>query len=201
MILLTERMVAAMRRENLTEEELAIRMGMTPVQLMRYMTGYIETDEETAERFAAVLNVSRDYLFKEAAARMNEPINRIPLLREYPLKMPDRNDLREMMGADYITQYLEKGMEDCFYVVVQDDSMIAAHISEGDRVLVNPRRKAVSGNIVLAKVGGKTVLRRITYGLSQITLSNAGGFPEIETYPESEVEILGTVVLNIASLL
>ena len=51
----------------------------------------------------------------------------------------------------------EKG---CFFLRVDGDSMIDAHILDGDLVLIRPQRTAENGEIVVAMIDGEATLKR-----------------------------------------
>lgn len=48
----------------------------------------------------------------------------------------------------------------CFFLRVEGDSMIDAHILDGDLVLIRPQQTADNGEIVVAMIDGETTLKR-----------------------------------------
>jgi repressor LexA len=83
-----------------------------------------------------------------------------------------------------------------FFLRVKGDSMIHAHIKEGDLALVRPQPNAANRDIVVAMVGGEATLKRFYREEDQIRLQ-----PENPNYSaiiiregDEEVSIVGKVV-------
>jgi len=83
-----------------------------------------------------------------------------------------------------------------FFLRVKGDSMIHAHIMEGDLALVRPQPSAANRDIVVAMVGGEATLKRFYREGNQIRLQ-----PENPNYSaiiiregDAEVLIVGKVV-------
>lgn len=83
-----------------------------------------------------------------------------------------------------------------FFLRVKGDSMIHAHIMEGDLALVRPQPDAANRDIVVAMVGGEATLKRFYRENNQIRLQ-----PENPNYNaiiiregDGEVSIVGKVV-------
>lgn len=82
--------------------------------------------------------------------------------------------------------------KDCFLLRVRGDSMIDAHIQDGDLVVVKPQKSADIGNIIVAISQGETTVKRLAKIKNRIFLK-----PENENYPLIEAddfEIVGKVV-------
>jgi len=58
----------------------------------------------------------------------------------------------------------------CFFLRVDGDSMIDAHILDGDLVLIRPQRTAENGEIVVAMIDGEATLKRFFRDDSHIRL-------------------------------
>lgn len=83
-----------------------------------------------------------------------------------------------------------------FFLRVKGDSMINAHIKEGDLALVRPQPTATNRDVVVAMVGGEATLKRFYREQGRIRLQ-----PENPNYDaiiiregEGEVSIVGKVV-------
>ncbi|MGB9721462.1 MAG: transcriptional repressor LexA [bacterium] len=81
--------------------------------------------------------------------------------------------------------------QDCFLLKVKGDSMINAHIYEGDLVVVRPDKTADDGDIIVANVEGETTIKRLKRINGNFVLK-----PENDTYStiEKPFEIIGKVV-------
>ena len=79
----------------------------------------------------------------------------------------------------------------CFLLRVQGDSMIGAHIFDGDLVVVKPGKEALNNEIVVANLEGETTVKRLIKNGVSFTLK-----PENDSYPiiNGEFEIIGKVI-------
>ena len=86
------------------------------------------------------------------------------------------------------------GSDKSFLMKVEGDSMIDAHIVEGDYIVVNPESETAHGDIVVAKIGEETTVKRyeVRDGGVYLVPRNSGHEPiDITT---TEARILGKVV-------
>ena len=83
-----------------------------------------------------------------------------------------------------------------FLLRVKGDSMIHAHIKEGDLALVRPQPDAANRDIVVAMVGGEATLKRFYREADRIRLQpeNPNYEPIIIQDGEADVSIVGKVV-------
>lgn len=84
----------------------------------------------------------------------------------------------------------------CFFLRVKGDSMIEAHILDGDLALIRPQLNAENGEIVVALVDGEATLKRYYREAGQIRLQpeNAALQPIIIRDGESETVIVGKLL-------
>ena len=89
-----------------------------------------------------------------------------------------------------------------FLLRVEGDSMIGAHIAEGDLALVKPQPAAENGEIVVALVGDEATIKRLHKSGEAITLlpENPKYRPIVVKKGEGEVRIVGKVVAIIRDL-
>jgi len=80
---------------------------------------------------------------------------------------------------------------DCFLLKVKGDSMINAHIYEGDLVVVKPSKEALNNDIIVANLDGETTVKRLKKIGNAFVLK-----PENESYPiiRKPFEIIGKVI-------
>jgi len=80
---------------------------------------------------------------------------------------------------------------DCFLLKVKGDSMINAHIYDGDMVVVKPAGNALDNEIIVANVGDETTIKRLKRIGKEFVLK-----PENEAYPviKEAFEIIGKVI-------
>lgn len=80
---------------------------------------------------------------------------------------------------------------DCFLLKVKGDSMINAHIYDGDMVVVKPSRSALDNEIIVANVGEETTVKRLKKIGRERVLQ-----PENDAYPviREAFEVVGRVI-------
>jgi len=84
---------------------------------------------------------------------------------------------------------------DSFLLRVKGDSMIEAHIVEGDLAVVRPQATAENGDIVVALIDGEATLKRFFHEGDRIRLQpeNATMAPIIVTADMQDITIIGKV--------
>jgi len=89
----------------------------------------------------------------------------------------------------------------CFFLRVDGDSMIDAHILDGDLVLIRPQRTAENGEIVVAMIDGEATLKRFYRENDQIRLQpeNRTMKPIIIKAGTAETVIVGKLLKSIRS--
>ncbi len=83
------------------------------------------------------------------------------------------------------------GDPSCFALRVRGDSMINAGILDGDKVVVHPQQTAMSGQIVVARIGDEATVKRLSRKNGEVWL-----LPENEAYEPidgREAELIGLV--------
>jgi repressor LexA len=86
--------------------------------------------------------------------------------------------------------------ENVFLLRVQGDSMIEAHIQDGDFALVKPQKDAENGEIVVALIGDEATIKRIFKKRDLIRLepANPRMEPIVVKKGEKKVTIVGKVI-------
>lgn len=79
----------------------------------------------------------------------------------------------------------------CFLLKVSGESMVDAHIYDGDMVVVKPTKQALSNDIVVANFEGETTVKRLKKTGNTFILK-----PENKSYPvlRGQFEIVGKVI-------
>ena len=79
----------------------------------------------------------------------------------------------------------------CFLLKVSGESMVDAHIYDGDMVVVKPTEQALSNDIVVANFEGETTVKRLKRTGNTFILK-----PENKSYPvlRGQFEIVGKVI-------
>lgn len=103
------------------------------------------------------------------------------------------NDTDTLHGEFFVDRQLGAS-EQSFMMRVEGDSMIDAHIVEGDYIVVNPDEESVSGDIVVAKVGDHVTVKRYEVQNGRVLLIPENPEMGIIETTGNDVEILGKVV-------
>ena len=198
-----EKLQKIMSERKMSKAELCERANIGKVSLERYITDYSLPDTESLNRIAAALFVSVDYIVgKTDAANMSEPMNKVPILSEFPDKVTSKEDLRAFEAIGHITgNYSKKDMELCYFVIAKDDSMIYAKIGAGDKVLINPAATVESGGLAAVKIEDRDPeIRRVYIKGDKIEIRTESILPRIEEFDikDNKVTFLGSVVFIIS---
>jgi SOS regulatory protein LexA len=107
------------------------------------------------EKMIEVGIVAKDHLGRLVP---NASFGDIPLLGSVKAGFP-ADVAEEMHDTLNLDDYLVKKKENTFMLEVDGDSMIEAHIADGDMVLVEKTDKAREGDIVIADVDGEFTMK------------------------------------------
>jgi repressor LexA len=123
----------------------------------------------------------------------DEDIKRIPLVGRIAAGTPVLAT-ENIEGTYGIDRSLVQGGE--FMLSVQGDSMIDAHICDGDYILVRPQETANDGEIVAAMVDEEATVKRFYRNGSSVRLvpANESMSPIVVESMSNDVRILGKVV-------
>ncbi len=109
-------------------------------------------------------------------------------------------------AVEYIEGYIgispEWVKEDaCFFLRVKGDSMIDAHILDGDLALIRPQAIAENGEIVVARINGEATLKRFYHHGDHIRLQpeNQHMKPILIQASDAEAVIIGKLLKTIRS--
>jgi repressor LexA len=90
--------------------------------------------------------------------------------------------------------------EGCFYLTVRGDSMIGAHICNGDLALIRPQETAENGEIVVALIDGEATLKRFYRerdGRIRLQAENSGFAPILIAAGEAETVLVGKLLRTV----
>jgi repressor LexA len=93
-------------------------------------------------------------------------------------------------------------VDGAFFLRVRGDSMVDAHILDGDLALVRPQREARNGEIVVALVDGEATLKRFFRekdGSIRLQPENSSMEPIVVREGEAEAVIIGRLLRTVRS--
>jgi len=133
-----------------------------------------------------------------------EVLNSLSFRANQILSLPVVGNVRAgepILAVENIESYIhfDRGLvpsEDVFLLRVQGESMIEAHIQDGDFALVKPQPKAENGEIVVALIEDEATIKKIFYKRDLIRLepANSSMEPIVVKRGEKRVVIVGKVV-------
>lgn len=194
-----ERLVWVMGKRNITREKLSEMTGIGPVSLTRFITGYISPPpEEVIEKLAKALDVIPGYLKCETDRSIVYQPNQTFVIYEY--RKDEEEDNGEVSVELNLTSDDENACKNSFLYEVTDNSIPDEKIGKGDKILINPEKKIVSGSLAAIKIkGGEIIIRRLSYENGMIKISGGKDDKDAVYYDKNsdEFEIVGSVVLTV----
>lgn len=104
---------------------------------------------------------------------------------------PAEGYLEDTLSLD---QYLITDKAATLLVRARGDSMLGAHIQDGDLLVVDRGRSPQSGDIVIAALDGEFTVKRLLIRGGQVWLKAENpAYPALRIQPEQEFEVFGVV--------
>ena len=187
------------KEDNLTQKELAAKLGLAFSTISMYERGIREPDFETAEAIADYFNVSMDFLLGKStnSAPMGNIIpmpnfNTVPLLGTIACGEPILAD-ENLEGEVSIPDDIKAD----FALRCSGDSMIDARILDGDIVYIHQQPTVNNGEIAAVLIGDEATLKKVFISEGTITLlaCNSNYQPFVYSGEKlNEIRILGKAV-------
>lgn len=118
-------------------------------------------------------------------------------IRSMPIVGRVTAGLPELAFEDVEGYFDQTKWRGCFLLKVSGDSMVNAHIYDGDMVVVKPAKQALVNDIVVANFEGETTIKRLKKTDNTFILK-----PENKSYPilKGQFDIIGKVIAVIRSI-
>ncbi len=187
------------RRKKLTLAMLADRVGLSRQTLSRYENGVIANiPHENIERLAEALQTTPSALMGwRAEISSYQPTQRIPILGRISAGLPLYAE--EQIEGSVFTEL--HGDTEYFALRVSGDSMDAAHIFDGNILIVRKQDFVENGEIAVVMIDNEdaTVKRFYRHG-ETVTLmpqsTNPAHLPQIYDIKQTTVRVIGKVIKN-----
>ncbi|MDI6775893.1 MAG: transcriptional repressor LexA [Syntrophales bacterium] len=171
--------------------EIGAVMKITPNAVKGYLDalvrkGYIERDP-----IARGIRVIKLLEEKPSVSR-NGNVVTLPIVGRIQAGLPILA-VENIEGEVSLSKDLKKGLEGCFLLKVQGDSMVGDHILEGDLAIVRPQETADNGEIVVAVVDDEATIKRFYREKTRIKLQPANLLYK-PIYVERDFKIQGKVI-------
>ncbi len=170
-----------------TLEEIAQEMGVSRVTVFQHV--------QALERKRAIRRQARHSRAIEILDPVFRPAQGLPLAGTIAagepilaVEDPEEISLEEFLGVDRVSG-------GCFLLRVRGDSMIEDHIADGDLVLIEARKTARNGEVVVAVIEDEATLKRYYREKGRIRLqpANEGLCPRMVDPRKTQIEIRGVV--------
>lgn len=202
MTILSERMKSLREGTDITQGDIARRLGVSRSTVGMYERGAREPDVDSINRIASIFDVSVDYLTGRSNDRrpfssIGKKGVKIPVLGSIPAGIP-LDMIEDIEGEEEITEQMAASGK-YFGLRIKGDSM-EPRIRNGDIVIVRQQDDAESGDTVICAVNGYEAtckrLRKLRDGI-ELVPNNPSYEPMFFTNEEilsSPVRIIGKVV-------
>ncbi len=175
-----------------TVREIGARFKVTPRAAFDHLAALER--KGVLERRATTGRASRSLVLSDRS-RASE-VAEIPILGRVAAGVPLLAEENREGALTLATSALPGRGEDCFALRVRGDSMIQAHIVEGDLVVVRRQDSAQPGDIVVALLGDEATVKRFLRDGDRVVLKpeHPTMAPIIVAEGAVELKILGKVV-------
>lgn len=187
-------------RENMTQEELALKVGVTRAALSHYEKNRREPDYDTLSKFSKVFRVTVDELLG------NEPIcptlapplppdlipatRTVPILGSIPCGIPAA-EYEDRLGEEFLPPDLPPG--EYYYLYARGDSMEPT-ISDGEKVLIQVTTDVFNGRIYAVLIDHESTLKRVYRYDGRIELVPDNPKYPRQVYSSANIYIHGLVI-------
>lgn len=189
------RLTLLMEEKDLTQTELAAKVGITNVTISRYLSGERKPRIEIVTKLAEELNTTVDYLL--GSERKSENIKR--LLPVLGTVKAGYNYLAEQNIIDYINPYMENvDSENFFALLVKGDSMFP-HFNDGDYVVVHKTDGCFeSGKICVVLIDDEeATIKKVVKTEEGIELHAFNPYYPVRKYSFKEIKDLKIIILGV----
>lgn len=194
----SDRLMQALRDNQMTQAELADRVGISRSGVCQYCSGNFRPKPDRLHAIAEALGVSEIWLLgydTPSAGSMTSlravRLKRFPLLGEIACGEP----IFAQEGSESYVLADEETAGD-FALVARGDSMIGAQIHDGDTVFIHEQPMVENGEIAAVVIGDEATLKRVYFdekqGLLTLVAENPAYAPLVFSGEElQQVRILG----------
>ena len=196
----SKRLCEALEARNMTAAELSRKLNINEGTVSQYKKGLYEPKQRRLQAIAEILNVSIPWLMGADVPMENKINNIIPVTSLRNIPILGRIACGSPILADEnIEGYIHepKGSHSDFALICKGDSMIDAHIQDGDIVFIRQQPVVENGEIAAVLIGDEATLKKVYIQPNFITLMPANTSYEPHTYHNNEmneVKILGKAV-------
>ena len=194
------------KREGLSQQELADKLGVTRSRIGMYETAKREPDFESLEAIADFFNVNMDTLMGKATSSISPsplpsnivalPTSRptVPLVGQIACGTP-------ILAEENIEGYVElpEHVRADYALTCKGDSMINTGIRDGDAVYIRQQEEVENGQIAAVMVDdGEATLKRFYHDGNTVTLIAENSSVPPMVFPGEDINRLRVIGLAVA---
>lgn len=181
---------------NLTQEQLAKKVGVGRSTIAMYESGASEPDILTLRNIANILNTSLDELCGVENKYVKTSI-RIPVLGSIPAGIPFEM-IEDILDYEEISTNMLSGNKEYFALKIKGDSMYPKYLN-GDVIIVRKQDDCESGqDCVVAVNGYDATFKKVIKKDKQLMLQPLNTLYEPIMYNENEIKNLPVKILGVA---
>lgn len=191
-----EKIKALRKSIGLTQTELGQKVGVQKNAVSKWECGRVEDiPTSTIKALANLFGVSASYLIDDETLPTNSPLHPLPPMKQW-----------QVIGATACGQPLHQEASETVLAPADidadrvfrcvGDSMVGAHIFDGDLVFVKAGQPVENGKIGVVRVGEEYTLKRIYHGPDYLELrsENPAYAPIVIRGDQENAEIVGLAV-------
>lgn len=177
-------------RFNLTNDEIAHRLGVTKSTVSRWISGDVKRiQEETMERLNDLLGYNVGPIIKGESLHLKRPI------LGYAKAGYDMYAQENYMGEEEVTE--EDFYKGDYFLEIQGDSMIGSGIMDGDLALIKQCSTVRTGEIAVVMIGDDEVtVKKIVKKPDMLILEATNPQTENRYFSQEEVQQLPVRVIG-----
>ena len=169
------RLKEARKAANLTQAEVARRIGINQNSYSYWETGKVKIDNQSLSKLAAIFGVTTDYLLGLDSNAMPKAV-RIPVFGSIPAGIPTEA-IDDVVDWEELPPDMFAGGKEYFALKVKGDSMYPDYL-DGDTIIVLKSATCNTGDVCVIFVNGYDAT------LKQVKLSDDGSLTIVPRNPE-----------------
>lgn len=204
---ITGKRIKALRKgAGLTQRELADKLGVKLAAVNKYETGIVTNlKRSTIAKLAEIFDVSPTYIMGlEDDIRAFENIESINQTKEVPL-LGDIACGEPIFAEENLEGYarIDESIKVDFALRCKGDSMINAHIFDGDLVFIHQQPDVANGEIAAVLINNEATLKRVYKHPNRLELRPENPLFPVLNYEDdqlNDIRILGKAVVFLGTV-
>lgn len=186
---------AARKKAGLTQLEFADKLGIGRSSLAQYEAGIYKPAIETIKTMADVLNITIPEIM--GVARLERPIKQVPITGSASCGALNQSVYED---SNRFANFNGDHWKESLYCVIAAGDSMSPEIDNGDEVIIDPTIKAISGDLVLYKIGDEIAIKLLyedkeAYILQFIPYNQSEDF-KTRTFRLDDEEVMSELLIH-----